>query len=176
MIRKWGRRRGFALQKQVLDVLSYEAKTALHRCYSETWEQLLPHLTERHELDEPSRRFLRFWHVDQHRDRDPPTEEAFDHLFHGHLFALHPIGGQLLLTSTGRELVGEWLSATDSEEGFERLLHALLITAYDYQNHRSAIGEERRHLGKPERDVTDLCDKEGEAVIRQLRRRRPRHQ
>jgi hypothetical protein len=143
-IRRWGRRSGFAREKQVLDVLSYEARAALHRCYSATWVELLACLSEKYQLSPPSRKFLELWHLDQIRERGPADGEAWDHLFHGHVFALHPIGGGLLRTSTGRQLVGKWLSDPDSQAAFGRVLHALCAAAYHYDERRESQSFERR--------------------------------
>jgi hypothetical protein len=124
--------------------LSYEARAALHRCYSATWVELLAHLSEKYQLSPPSRKFLELWHLDQVRERGPANAEAWDHLFHGHVFALHPIGGGLLRTPTGRELVGAWLSDPDSQAAFGRVLHALWAAAYHYDERRESQALERR--------------------------------
>ncbi|HKB41105.1 MAG TPA: hypothetical protein VKD72_32050, partial [Gemmataceae bacterium] len=61
-----GRRGGQARQKLVLDVLSYEARAALHRCYSAAWDMLLlPYLQKHYRLSPASVTFLRLWHIDQ---------------------------------------------------------------------------------------------------------------
>jgi hypothetical protein len=66
LMRTVGRRRGRAVEKQVLDVLSYEARIALDRCYSAAWDMLLlPHLTDRYHLSPETVAFLRLWHLDQ---------------------------------------------------------------------------------------------------------------
>jgi hypothetical protein len=47
LMRSVGRHRGRPVEKQVLDILSYEARVALDRCYSAVWDLLLlVHLTQ----------------------------------------------------------------------------------------------------------------------------------
>jgi hypothetical protein len=77
-----GRRRGQERDQHVLDVLSYEARAALHCCYSAVWDLLfLPHLQEHYQFSEASLRFLRLWHLDQAEESEL-AEQAFFHLFH----------------------------------------------------------------------------------------------
>jgi hypothetical protein len=141
-MRSIGRRAGNAVQKQVLDVLSYECRAALHRCYSAAWCELLPVLERSYQLTAESKRFLEFWHL------EPCSEAAegdafFFHLFHGHVFALHPASGELLRTAAGREVLGRWLTHPD-EASFGRLLHALYVAALHYAGRKEQAALERR--------------------------------
>jgi hypothetical protein len=142
-MRVWGRRRGFPVEKQVLDVISYECRAAFHRCYSATWCELLRHLTERHGLDHAGQDFHAFWHLDQIQNPERDVPDRFD-LFHGHVFALHAAGALLLQTQSGRALVGEWLVASEREGPFCRILNALLIAAYSYWGLHDEIAALRR--------------------------------
>jgi hypothetical protein len=106
LMRSVGRRAGLQQEKQVLDILSYEARAALDRCYSAVWYHLLlPHLGEKYQLSRGSEQFLRLWHLDQVSESDL-GEQANFHLFHGHVFALHPAAALFLSTRAGRLLLG----------------------------------------------------------------------
>jgi hypothetical protein len=138
-----GRRRGGTERKFVLDILSYEARAAFHQCYSATWHMvLLPHLAEKYVLDPCSQAFLGLWHLEQVRPA-PPDSPMHDHLFHGHIFGLHPATAQFLTTTTGPALVGNWLEQNRSEETFERLLGGVLLALYHYSGRRQQIEFER---------------------------------
>jgi hypothetical protein len=142
----WGRRRGFATEKRVLDVLSYEARAALHQCYSAVWVELLPRLAERHGLDALGRDFHRLWHLAQVLETDPaaPTRT---HLFHGHVFALHPASGLLLRTAAGRDRVGAWLTAgADREAALHHLLYTLLLAVHHYAGIHAWVADDRRAM------------------------------
>ena len=128
----------------MLDVLSYEARAAFHQCYSALWFELLPRLVDRHGLDALGREFHELWHLDQIREPEPGARV---HLFHGHVFALHPAGGLLLGTPAGSDRVGAWLTAgEDREEAFERLLHALFLTVHHYAGIHAAAADDRRAM------------------------------
>lgn len=165
----WGRRRGFALEKRVLDILSYECRTALHRCYSSAWCELLPRLTERYGLDEASQDFLGLWHLDQIQNPERDFPDRF-HLFHGHVFGLHPAGALLLQTRSGRERVADWLAAAGREAAFGRLLNALMIAVHHYAGLHEAIAADRRSP-QPLADVEEQAA--ARAIARKTGRRRP---
>jgi hypothetical protein len=166
---KWkggfGRRRGRNIDKAVLDVLSYEARTALHRCYSAAWAGIvLPCLKERYGLNLRSYRFHEFWHLEQTREANPGEAHYF-HLFHAHVFGLHPAGAAFVGTAAGKVLLGEWVQAACDPElmaatsadrraadvqisrAYGRLLRGLLLGVYDYAGRRSDINETRK--GRP---------------------------
>ena len=67
--RSIGRHRGHEEEKLVLDILSYECRAALHRCYSAVWCDLLPHLANKYSMTDESVTFHRFWHLDQCQNR-----------------------------------------------------------------------------------------------------------
>jgi hypothetical protein len=142
-MRSIGRRRGREQEKQVLDVLSYEARASLHRCYSAVWEMpLLPHLRARYQLSDASVRFLRLWHLDQAEESNL-GEQALFHLFHGHIFGLHPAGALLLQTPTGREALGHWI-ADPTAAHWGSLLHAIYLATHVYLGRREQAALERR--------------------------------
>ncbi len=89
--------------KDVLNILSYESKAALHQCYSLLWL----HLADAFAEQEDSifvRQFHRFWHCD-HR---VPTGSVQDmHLFHGHVFGLHPAFSLMIQTETGGGIIAD---------------------------------------------------------------------
>jgi hypothetical protein len=138
-----GRRGGHRMEKRILDIVSYEARAALHRCYSAVWSNLLPHLEKKHGLSSASTRFLELWHLDQVQDRGPGSP-AYWHLFHGHVFGLHPASAQLLRTSAGRELVGQWLENPESDEAFGRLLYAIFLAVCCYSGQKELLAQRRK--------------------------------
>lgn len=142
-VRSVGRRAGHSRQKQVLDVISYEARASLHRCYSAVWSLLLPHLQAKYVLSQETVSFLGLWHFDQVDDQGP-NAPAYWHLFHGHVFALHPASGHFLCTSSGRALVGDWLQHPGCEEAFGRLLHGIYIAVHHYAGQREWIAQTRK--------------------------------
>jgi hypothetical protein len=170
LMRTVGRRRGRAVEKQVLDVLSYEARIALDRCYSAAWDMLLlPHLTERYHLSSETVAFLRLWHLDQ-ASKSNLGDQAYFHLFHGHAFALHPATALFLSTSVGRELVGSWLARGCSKRAYGRLLHGIMIAVYHYAGIRDDAAQRRRKqpLGLGESQLAEL----GGSRARKRRQRR----
>lgn len=126
-----GRRRGHVHEKQALDILSYECRAAFHRCYSATWFAILKKLAEEFDLSQESRLFHRLWHLDQGRDLPGRPDDRF-HVFHGHIFGLHPACGDFLCTETGRRLTGDLLAAPGHDPCHQRFLHGLLIAVFDY--------------------------------------------
>jgi hypothetical protein len=172
VMRSVGRRGGQALQKQVLDILSYEARASLHRCYSAAWDLLLlPMLEQKYALSPESLAFLRLWHLDQVSESNL-DEQAYFHLFHGHVFALHPACGEFLCTRTGRALMGRWLRRP-SDPAFARLLHGLYVAVLHYGGRRDQATWDRK---KQPRAVggSDLVALEEQQVQRRTGRR-PRH-
>jgi hypothetical protein len=172
MMRLIGRRAGHVLEKQVLDILSYECRAAFHRCYSATWCYLLPRLAEKYGLDQPTLSFLRFWHLD-HCSESAEGPHAYFHLFHGHIFGLHPSSGAMLQTPTGRENLAAWLSQPDSEAAFGRLLHAIFVALYHYVGQRDTSSDCRRKqpISRSDNDVLEL---ERQMIGKVKRRRRSR--
>jgi hypothetical protein len=141
--RQWGRHSGFPLEKKVLNVLSYESRAALHRCYAALWEELIPKIREAIKLDPVSEMFLRLWHAEW-TDGDADSA-SMTSMFHGHVFALHPGAGLLLTDSTGKKIMGEFLNAP-SNRSRDVLLGALSICMGAYaEAHRTET--ERRRLG-----------------------------
>lgn len=164
-----GRHRGHEIEKNVLDILSYECRAALHRCYSQVWDHLVFHLADRYDLTDKSVIFHRFWHLDQQQKSNLGDQADF-HLFHGHIFALHPACGNFMLTESGRRLMGEWLSDPHSAATYQRLLHGLAIAVYQYAVRNGVYAELRKKqpqsFGGP-----DLQAVEEEKVERKNRRR-----
>ena len=170
-VKIWGRRGGITLEKKrVLDVVSYECRAALHRCYSAAWWDLLPHLATKYQLDLHSRDFLHFWHLDHIREAEQNVP-AFFHLFHGHTFALHPVGADLIRTPTGRDMIGAWLAGPDHREAVGRLLHAIYIAAHAYALRRADTADERRKRPQPVGGAGEAAAHEQERVANRGRRR-----
>jgi hypothetical protein len=142
-MRSVGRRRGRELEKQVLDVVSFEARAALHRCYSAVWGMLLlPHLQRHYQLSNFSTRFMGLWHLDWAEESNL-GEQALFHLFHGHVFGLHPASALLLRAPSGRALMGQWV-ADPTTANWESLLHAIYVATHIYLGRREQTAFERR--------------------------------
>lgn len=159
-MRAIGRRSGNVLEKLALDVLSYESRAAVHHCYSATWCGLIPVLQSEDHWTEAACAFHRFWHTDW---MDSQTGTS---LFHGHIFGLHPATAAFMQTTTGPELLGEWLANPVSVELFGRVLNGLLIALFDYRQRRELAAEKR-----PRRRVQATDDLEAVERIQEERRR-----
>lgn len=142
-----GRHRGKKTEKTVLDILSYEGRTAIHRCYASVWEELLPLLAKRFELTVESQLFHRLWHRD-HIVEATPTTSRF-HLFHGHVFALHPASSFFAKSDIGRRLIGdaitEGLSNCGDQAAFQRFLAAFRVAVFVYYKYIKTVAEERKN-------------------------------
>lgn len=141
-MRTFARRRGNETKKLALDMLSYECRAALHRCYSATWWDLLLHLEKQYQLDEASVQFHRLMHFDNFLPSNLPNAEF--HIFHGHVFALHPGLSLFLQTKTGGELIADFLRVPDDDQPFRRLLNGILIGLYDYSSRSERYAEARK--------------------------------
>ncbi|MBP86085.1 MAG: hypothetical protein CMJ64_05110 [Planctomycetaceae bacterium] len=140
---KIGRRSGGAMQKTVLDVLSYECRAAFHQCYSAVWQRLLEKLRIEFSLPEEGVLFHRLWHFDQLLPSNE-SDEHHVHLFHGHLFGLHPACGDFISTQTGAELVGELVMAPRDQSRHLRFLNGLLIAIHHYAVRNDVAKELRK--------------------------------
>ena len=168
-MRSIGRRGGKHLQKKVLDVISYECRAALHRCYSAAWEELLVALDRKYRLSPESLSFLKFWHLEDVKEVVGVHHAQF-HLFHGHVFALHPATGEFIRTDTGRELVGDWLQHPEDEQTFRRLLHGMWVATHHYAIRRRDIAEQRKKR-PPTVAGTEIVDLEERQAARKSGRR-----
>jgi hypothetical protein len=167
-----GRRSGHAAGKQAMDMLSYEARAAFHRVYSAVWAYfILPTLRAAPGFGAAAADFHEFWHTDP--SWEVPGADANEHLFHGHVFGLHPAGAVFLQAPAGRQVVGEWLSLrrrlkadrgsdgrlwttisdlpggepppADSEAvAFGRVLAGYAAAVFHYAQQRSEIADARR--------------------------------
>lgn len=154
LTRKFARRG--ELERLVLDVISYECRAALHQCLSAVWCGLVPVLERDRGLSREGVGFHAFWQLDLRRPA-AETAAAYFHVFHGHVFGLHPAGADFIRTSTGRGLLGEWLAAGGREPEYRRLLHGLYLAVYHYANRHQAGKLARRgrsSAGDPE-EVAD---------------------
>ncbi|MBL9085448.1 MAG: hypothetical protein JNK76_26825 [Planctomycetales bacterium] len=167
-MRTIGRRGGKECTKLALDMLSYECRAAFHRCYTVVWLQLLTELVSKHGLDDASALYHRLMHTDLVFPSD--DARSFFHLFHGHIFALHPALSVFLQTTVGGELLGDFLRAGD-DGPFRRLLHGFLIAIAEYQERSELIATDRRGK-RVVVAVKDIEKKEAEQT--QNRRRRGR--
>lgn len=140
-LRVIGRRRGNELHKLVLDMLAYEARAAVHRAYSASWNEIAMALRDRGDLDDFGASFHAFWHLDLVlRSNTGPL-----HLFHGTPIALHPVSGYFLETGTGARLTRELLERPmDSRR--ERFLNGLLTAVFDYASRHADANASRRRV------------------------------
>lgn len=137
------RRAGHQKEKQILDIFSYECRAALHRCYSAVWEEILKYLKSDYDLPFQSALFHKFWHQDQNFGSDHP-QDSYYHIFHGHIFSLHPASGNFILTPTGQKLIGDWLSESQNGRSFGRLLYGLAVAVHDYAIRHEVHSELRK--------------------------------
>ena len=165
-MRKIGRRSGHAMEKTVLDVLSYECRSAFHQCYSVVWQLLLERLQVEFSLSEECVLFHRLWHLDQLLPSNEGDEHLV-HLFHGHLFGLHPACGDFICTPTGAELVGELVMAPSDNSCHQRFLNGLLIAVHQYAI-RNDVAKELR---KKQPSGGDVEDAERQQIARKSGRR-----
>lgn len=139
---RWGTRSSAREKKLALNVLSYECKADFHRCYSAAWVEILKVLYQKRKIDEPSYRWMSLWHTDVQGPLCGGPEVL--HLFHGHVFALHPGAALLLLTASGKKIAAEWLMDLDNEHKFYRLLHALMVCMSQYLDEHETYKAGRR--------------------------------
>ena len=172
---KWmnsiGRHRGHELEKQVLDVLSYECRTALHRCYSLVWCLLIRHLQENYAISPEAAMFHNFWHLDHCMPSNQPELMNF-HLFHGHVFALHPACGTFIQTQIGCELLGDWLEDPRPPRS-GRLLHGLFVAMHHYAQRNQVYSLLRRGESRV-KSVSDMVALEEQMADERSGRRRLR--
>ena len=126
----FGRHRGNEKKKDVLNILSFESKSAFHQCYSALWIEMIPHLLVDQVNQQFSQAFHALWHLD-HRLAIPGHARDV-HLLHGLALGLHPAFGMLLTTETGSRLVGETVADPENIAAQERFLHAGLVSLFSY--------------------------------------------
>ena len=141
-----GRHSGNENKKTVLNILTYEARAAVHRCYASVWEELRPLLATRFQLTAESEFFHRLWHRDHIVEATEETGRF--HLFHGHVFALHPAASFFAKTDAGRTLIGEAikevLNGCADQVAFRRFLAGFRVSIFFYYQHIKNVAEERK--------------------------------
>lgn len=138
-IEKWkklissvGRRSGRTIEKQALDILSYECRAAFHKCYSAVWYYLILNvLRNEFGLSESAMTFHGMWNIDLVLPSNESSEVNF-HLFHGHIFGLHPAFGYLVNTVRGRQVIGDLISEPTNELVQGKFLNCGLVAAQFY--------------------------------------------
>ena len=169
-MRTIGRRAGNNIEKKVLDILSYEARAAFHRCYSVVWLDLMTHLANKYDLSKESVGFHKLWHLDIQQKAEE-TDDAHFHLFHGSIFGLHPACGNFMLTRTGPALIGEWLMDPECVSKYQRVLHGLLVAMHQYAMHNDVYAELRKKQPKSCGDGGIQAVQEQQVEKKQGRRR-----
>lgn len=145
-MRTFARRSGHEDRKLALDMLSYEARAAVHRCYSSVWYLVLDRLTQKYELDEASVQFHRLMHFDIQLPSNVPG--ARFHLFHGHVFGLHPGLSVFLRTRTGGELIGDYLRGNGGDRPLRQLLNGFCTALADYYVRSDEIAAARKRSSR----------------------------
>ena len=142
--KKIGRRRGREDQKRILDVISFESRAAFHRCYSALWHDLIYLMAHVGKMSELSARFHSLWQIDRTVPAKQPGMAC--HLFHGHIFGLHPAGAQFIQTVRGRELLEGWVKKHESKKAFDELLFGLSVAVFQYSDTREEQKISRRPM------------------------------
>ena len=109
----------------ILDIFGYEARAAIHRCYSSLWEGLTDWIYQRSGSDPNTHAFHHLWHRDITWPANEPEAIEADrkfHLLHGHIFGLHPAASDFVETTTGRKLIFDWFTA-DGKDWKLSLIH-----------------------------------------------------
>lgn len=150
-MKTFARRSGHEDQKSALNMLSYECRAALHRCYSAAWYLLLGHLKEKYDLDRASLRFHGLMHFDIQLPSNVPGS-AF-HLFHGHIFALHPGLSLFFQTRTGGELIADYLRTDETDPAFQRLLNGFYVALADYYVRSDECANARKRSSRDEKSA-----------------------
>lgn len=145
-MKTFARRSGQEDRKLALDMLSYEARAAVHRCYSSVWYLVLDRLAEKCEFDEASVQFHRLMHFDIQLPSNIPG--ARFHLFHGHVFSLHPGLGLFFQTRTGGELIGDYLRGHGADVPFGHLLNGFCTALADYYVRSDEIASARKRSSR----------------------------
>lgn len=128
--RKISRRNNNKIAQEVMNLLSYEARTAFFRCYSHFWDVFTTNI--KYPCNNPRAFYLfhRLWHLTP-VTLQPDNPDNF--WFHGHIFGLHPAGSYLLLTEAGRLTVQKYLQ-TESDQDYQRFLQAYIFSCYLYES------------------------------------------
>lgn len=137
---RFGRRSGFLMQKIALDMIAYEGKAAFHHCYSNLWENLIPHLSKKYGWNDATTTFHKFWHFAPHV-RDGHGEYT---PFHGHIIGLHPGCGWMIKTPTGQQLMANWLMDLWNNDAYRRVIHALYVSIHHYVSRLSELKNDRK--------------------------------
>lgn len=151
-MRTIGRRRGKQLEKCVLDILSYEARAAFHRCYSQAWQYILLQLSWQFQLSDDSLLFHKLWHLDQVMPANETNATLF-HLFHGHIFGLHPAGADFIRTTTGQEIIGDLILNPEDDNYHQKFLNGFCLACYQYADRHQVSKELRR---QPAQNMADI--------------------
>lgn len=137
---KYLRRAGFTIEKIVLDMLAYENKAAFHHCYSNLWDHLIAQLEKRYSWNDATVVFHKFWHFAPHLS-DGGGEYT---PFHGHIIGLHPGCGWMISTSSGQQLIADWLRDLRNFTLYRRILYGLWVSLNHYVTRLSEQKMDRR--------------------------------
>lgn len=118
--------------KDVVNILSYESKAALHQCYSLLWI----HLADAFADQEGSAfvgQFHRFWHCD-HRIPNDGVQDM--HLFHGHIFGLHPAFSLMIQTEVGGGIIADAVGHNFDSSAMRTFFAAAIVSLNFYMSER----------------------------------------
>jgi len=177
--RKTLRRGGSSkVHRKVLDILSAEARSAFHTCYSAVWEDLtnrlyratlrgdreiveprLPELAGCFSL--PFQLFHRLWHTEMSWP-DPEKPDTVFRLMLGSPLALHPIAALLIGTPEMRKLLGDLVfgltpETMDSDQMLtcsRQLFTAAVVAVSEYASIHAESLESRREQSRWAKSVT----------------------
>jgi hypothetical protein len=157
----------WAAAKTAMNLLSYEARAAVHRCDSHAWMTLIPDLGNKYNLSLETARFLHLMHTERISESKSPAMNF--HLFQGHLFALHPGMSSLMQTRTGQQLLGEFLQASTAKKQAKPLQRLLMGIYLSLLCHTGRLHDQRqRRQRHPRSNAGDAID-----VIRSTSSRDP---
>jgi hypothetical protein len=171
-MKRWGRRSGFKLEKLALDIISFEARAALHRCYSMVWHELVRGLRNPLSLTASEAQLIRLWHLEPVRQSGDPARRF--HMLHGHILALHPTGALLMESPLARQILGEFLAAPDVEAKvapWRRLTYSIEAAFWAYTGARERQAERRAR--RPKADSREIEAEERRRARRTRRRAEP---
>jgi hypothetical protein len=165
--RKFLRRANKETEKLAIDMISYEARAAIHRCYAHAWDAIANWIGTEQRGSIKSFVFHRFWHLDLSWASNEYTDKSF-HLFHGHILGLHPATGSFIQTPTGKKMLSAWLKVANPGWEFDsnpesielrQLLNGLWVAVTDYAiRHYDSNFQRRSEMVQPSDSALDLTE------------------
>ena len=165
--KKFMRRSNKETEKLAIDMISYEARAAIHRCYAHAWETIANWIGTEQRGSIKSFVFHRLWHLDLSWPSNEYTDKSF-HLFHGHILGLHPATSSFIQAPTGKKMLSAWLKVANPGWEFDsnpestelrRLLNGLWIAVTDYAiRHSDSNFQRRSKMVQSSNSALDLAE------------------